>query len=44
MLHAKKRGVTDHLKELRHGLCILKKNGLNFSISLFVIRVNLRHP
>ena len=32
------------LKELRHGLCILKKISLNFSSSSFAIRVNLRHP
>ena len=32
------------LKELRYRSCILKKNWLNFSKSLFRIRFNLRHP
>ena len=44
MIHEKKSAVNNNLKELRHGPCFLTKKSLNFSISSFVIHVNLRQP
>ena len=40
-IHSSLKGV---LKELRHGLCILKNLAKFFSSRSFAIRVNLLHP